>query len=160
MLGLSDSKVSMLDGGLLDQKHQAIKDTLVVWDILVRDDTHLLGSTLADRYDSLQRFTTENLWLYEHPQHAPVNFGHTFTPDIFLPNNWDGCRWDEAWDVVNTVNAPFTHGKYGDPDYEIKPVLEGLVFKNPKGELGMGFNEKNNDEWMMRSRVPTGRHPF
>lgn len=159
-LGIQPGTVTILDGGLLHQKHQAIKDTLVLWDILVHNDKHLLGTTLDSRYVQLFAAATQNPWTYENPTHGTVEFGLCFTPNVFIPRNWEPDAWDDAWDLVNTVNAPYTTGTPNDPTYEIKPVLEGLVFKDPLGTLEMGFKEKNNDSWMMRSRVPTGRHAF
>jgi hypothetical protein len=159
-LGVEPGAVTILDGGLLDQKHQAIKDTIVLWDILVHNNQHLLGTTLDSRYVQLFAAATTDPWIYEHPKHAPQEFGLKFTPNVFIPRNWEPCMWDHMWELVATVNAPFTHGTPKDTNYEIKPVLEGLVFKDPLGVLEMGFKEKNNDSWMMRSRVPTGRHAF
>lgn len=159
-LAIQPGTVTILDGGLLDQKHQAIKDTIVLWDILVYNDQHLIGTTLDERYTQLHQAATQNPWTYENKGHGPVEFGLKFTENVFIPKNWESCEWDNAWDLVHTVNAPFTHGKPGDPNYEIKPVLEGLVFKDPSGTLEMGFKEKNNDSWMCRSRVETGRHRF
>lgn len=159
LLGLNPHKTSMLDGGLLDQKHQAIKDTIVIWDILVRDDQHLIGTTYSDRYDQLLPHADQP-WVYEHSKHAPINFGNSFTQDTFIPISWEAPLWPEVWNTVETVNAPWTIGKPNDPDYQIKPVLEGLFFKDPNGTLEMGYREKNNDSWQIRSRVHTGRHRF
>lgn len=159
-LGVQTGTVTMIDGGLLDQKHQAIKDTIVLWDILVYNDQHLLGTTLDARYTQLSAAATTEPWVYGHPAHAPQEFGLMFTKNIFIPRNWEPCMWDHAWDIVNTVNAPWTTGTPKSKNYEIKPVLEGLVFKDPLGTLEMGFKERNNDTWLCRSRVQTGRHRF
>lgn len=160
ILGLANNKVSMLDGGLLDQKHAAIKDTIAIWDILVRDDEHLIGTRYIDRHDQLFTEAEHGLWVYEHKSRYPIVFGHTFTPDLLIPVNYEPHEWDSLWDIIATINAPFTIGNPNDTNYEIKPLIEGLVFKDPNGTLEMGFNEKNNDSWMMRSRVKTGRHLF
>lgn len=171
ILCLQPDQISMLDGGLLDQKHQAIKDTIVIWDILVKNDEQLLGTTYLHRYNTLhdiaqRRFERGHTcnWLYEHGTTPPIKFGTCFSnisqPNIFIPGNWPSNEWNEAWKIVEMVNAPFTKGKPGDTTYEIKPVLEGLVFKNPNGQLAMGYSEKNNSDWMIRSRVQTGRHRF
>lgn len=179
ILGLRKDSVSMLDGGLLDQKHQAIKNTIVIWDILVRNGEQLLGTKYKDRYDSLYQHATKEPWYYKGPiipgskdprpqpnlgegvhHHEPINFGKTYTPSIFIPDNWEPKDWDKAWELVHKANAPFTLGKPNSKDYEIKPVLEGLVYKDPNGILEMGYREKNNESWMVRSRVTTGRHQF
>lgn len=153
-LGVQNGTVTILDGGLLDQKHAAIKNTIVLWDILVLNDEHLIGTRYDDRYTQLAQIATDNQWEYQNPAHGPIPFGRKFTENVFIPKNWEACEWDNAWDIVHTVNKPYTNGE------DIKPVLEGLVFKDPDGALEMGFKESNNDSWMMRSRVKTGRHRF
>ena len=153
-LGLAKDSYHLLDGGLLDQKHRAIKDTIVIWDILVRDGEHLLGTTYLDRYQSIAK-TAETPWHYTNEHHSN-KFGLTWdketTPNILLPELWPPQTWNDLWDMIHETNKPF-EGICG-------PLLEGLVFKNPKGTLGMGFTEKNNKDWIMRSRVTTGRHTF
>lgn len=165
ILGLSKSEISMIDGGLLHQKHATIKDTIVIWDILVRDGEHLIGTTYNERYDFLtgnrvlNGGTTEQ-WVLTLLNGTTHNLGLKFTDNIFMPNSYPPDYWDRLWDFVDNVNAIYTRGKPGDKNYECKPILEGLFFKDPQGTLEMGFKQKNNDSWQMRSRVPTGRHLF
>jgi hypothetical protein len=159
-LGHQPGHLTILDGGLLDQKHRAIKDTIVIWDMLVINGQHLIGTTYQNRYDRLAQISSLETWDYKHASHAPVSFGQLLTTDVFMPNNIAAADWDTAWDLVYMVNQPFTTGKPNQPNYDCKPVLEGLVFKDPHGTLSMGFKEKNNDSWMIRSRVTTGRHQF
>lgn len=142
----------LFDGGLLDSKHKAIKDTIVIWDILVRNGEHLLDTTYADRYASLA-LDGMKPWVFSHEQYsAPVKFGLSYTSRIFLPENHTHDKWPELWQLVEKVNAPWND--------TAGPLLEGLVFKDPQGRLGMGYREKNNSGWLMRSRVKTGRHDF
>lgn len=172
-LGLSRTSWSLLDGGLLNDKHSAIKNTLVLWDILVLDNTHLLGSTYADRHD----FLAGNLcgshntsWTFKD-----FDFGMKVSQDILIPRNYtpnlagttqnDGNPQGDAWAAlwtgfIDVVNAPYTVGKPGDRNYDIKPLIEGLMFKDPTGKLERGMKEKNNSTWQCRSRVQTGRHMF
>jgi hypothetical protein len=152
-LGVTPGTVTILDGGVLDQKHAAIKDTIVLWDILVYNDDHLIGTTYDARYVQLIAAATQESWMFDQ-----YDFGLQFTKNVFIPRNWED--WDAAWDMVHAANAPYTTGKPGDRDYDCKPVLEGLFFKNPLGKLQMGFKESNNSDWNMRSRVQTGRHRF
>jgi hypothetical protein len=184
-LGLSKTDWSLLDGGLLDQKHSAIKDTIVIWDILVLDGLHLLGSTYEDRYNFLLNTLTGGVnhtvpWLYSHKSHGPLDFGVRLDDNVFMPRNYQGNRanypddhghpndgnpsgdaWQYLWDnLITVVNAPYTIGKPGDRNYVCHPVLEGLVFKKGSGKLEMGYKEKNNNKWQVRSRVATGRHAF
>lgn len=170
-LGLSKTSWSLLDGGVLDQKHNAIKNTIVIWDILVMDGLHLLGSTYQDRYNFLQgKLDTGTPWMFKD-----FDFGRKITDNTLMPRNYtgniagtatnDGNPQGDAWhvlwkEVINTANQPYTTGKPGDKNYDCKPILEGLVFKNGDGKLTRGMKEKNNSEWMVKSRVQTGRHLF
>lgn len=145
-LGLSPDNYHVFDGELLDQKHSEIKDTIVIWDILVMDGEHLLDSTYMLRHDSLcKALSKEERWFYKS-----WDFGFRLSDHVLLPQSYAGSDWDYLWDVVSKVNAPF-------PD---RPLLEGLMLKDPLGTLERGFREKNNGTWMVRSRVQTGRHNF
>ncbi len=157
-LNLSTDHWHLLDGELLDHKHIAIRDTIVIWDILVHNNEHLLNSTYGDRYNWLHDNLDNSLsWNYKD-----FDFGIRLDDNILMPRNYTGVKtWQDLWtDVVNKVNLPYTIGKPGDKNYSCKPLLEGLVFKDLMGKLEMGFKEKNNHTWMCRSRVETGRHKF
>ncbi|RKZ12569.1 hypothetical protein DRQ50_11745 [bacterium] len=148
-LGLDRNKYHLLDGGLLDQKHRAIKDTIVIWDILVRDSKHLLGTTYQERYQSI--LAPEDVpWYWS--QHGMHRLGTSYTPNIFHPEYHPATIWPDLWEMIDTINKEYKN--------ICGPLLEGLVFKNPQGILGMGITEKNNSNWLMRSRVTTGRHTF
>jgi len=158
-LALNPDDWTLLDGGLLDTKHRAIKDTLVIWDLLVLNNQHLLQTTYQERYNHLHNhLSTPTTWNYTHPtnphNHPPIPFGTTITPNIFIPHNHPPETWDHLWEQVDTANKPYTIGQ------DISPVLEGLVLKNGSGKLTSGFRENNNSSWMVRSRVRTGRHRF
>ena len=145
-LGLNPTGYHLLDGELLDQKHIAIKDTVVIWDILVRDGQHLLGTTYGERHSTLYDvISQEEKWL-----HKAQHFGIRLSDNVFFATNLGASLWDGAWDMVLEVNKP-----YGD-----KPLLEGLVIKDPNGVLERGWRESNNGEWLVRCRVKTGRHNF
>lgn len=160
-IGLHEpGSTTILDGGLLDQKHAAIKDTIVIWDILVHNNEHLIGTNYQHRYNIIKTTATNQNWEYHHKSHQPIPFGLKITNNIFIPNNWPAQLWDTAWDNIQTVNQPYTTGSPNSANYDCKPVLEGLIFKDPKGKLEFGFKPKNNDSWIIRSRVRTGRHQF
>lgn len=146
-LQLDPTGYHLLDGGLLDQKHSAIKDTLVIWDILVQDGQHLLGTTYQHRYNKL--LISDEPWYYK--QHV---FGMKITDNIFVADYYQPEDHEMLWDMVDEVNAPYTKGN------EIKPLLEGVVIKDPEATLEMGYKEKNNTSWIVKSRVKTGRHRF
>jgi hypothetical protein len=159
-LGHIPGHLTLLDGGLLDQKHRAIKDTIVIWDILVLNDQHLIGTTYSQRHNQILSISSVETWDYHHDSSTSIPFGQKLSEDIFTPNNIPPEHWQQAWNTIEKVNEPFTIGKPNQPGYQCSPVLEGLVFKDPHGLLEMGFKQQNNDSWMIRSRVKTGRHTF
>jgi hypothetical protein len=159
-LGHIPGHLTLLDGGLLDQKHRAIKDTIVIWDMLVLNDQHMIGTSYQSRHDEILSISSMETWNYQHDSHGIVPFGHLLSENIFTPFNIEPSLWDDSWKIIEKVNRPFTTGEPEDSNYQCSPVLEGLVFKDPDGLLEMGFKERNNDSWMIRSRVRTGRHMF
>lgn len=155
LLGLRDGEYHLLDGGLLDQKHRAIKDTIVIWDVLVENGQHLLGTTYVARHDRLiTSISSEETFWYNSDHHDPIDFGIKLDGNVLLARYYKADDVAKIWDTVDTINAPFT------VDGNLKPVLEGVVYKDPDGKLDMGYQEKNNGDWMVRSRVKTGRHRF
>lgn len=134
------------------------------------DGVHLLGSTYADRYNFLRGKLESGTFEFQG-----LDFGIRVSDDILMPRNYpgnlagtianDGNPPGDAWavlwrDVIEVANRPYTVGKPGDRNYDCKPVLEGLMFKDPRGKLERGMKEKNNFAWQCRSRVETGRHRF
>lgn len=138
----------LLDGGLLHQKHASIKNTLVIWDILVHNGQQLLGTTYQERYNIINNLQEGKPYTYQE-----ITIGNKITTDIFIPQNFPPQQWDNCWKEIDKINQPFI--KQG-----IGPAIEGLVFKDPNGILKPGFQEKNNGDWQVRSRVTTGRHQF
>lgn len=154
ILDLPENEYHLLDGGLLDQKHTAIKDTIAIWDILVKNSVHLVGTTYISRHTQLAMELDKEEWIYHHPKTGDTPFGYKITENIFLAKYYNTEDYNTLWETVEKVNAPFTNGK------DIKPLLEGVVLKYPNGILQMGYREKNNTDWMAKSRVTTGRHRF
>lgn len=159
---LGSSGRTLLDGGLLHSRHTALKDTIVIWDVLIRptqehpEGAHLLGSTVQERYDWLRSLITSSPPLGEFVINGePI--GYLLLPRIIVPkfihagSNMD--EWDKLWEIVERVNKH-------QSNISGQPILEGLVFKNPHGILKHGLTEKNNSDWISRSRVRTGRHLF
>jgi len=138
----------LLDGGLLHQKHASIKNTIVIWDILVHNGQHLLGTTYQERYKIIETLQQNKPYLY-----GEFTIGNQITPNVFIPQNHQHNTWDQCWQEIDKINEPFLKQNVG-------PVIEGLMFKDPNGILKPGFNEKNNGEWQVRSRITTGRHVF
>lgn len=143
---------SLIDGGLLDAKHPAIKDQIVIWDILVKNGEHLLGTTYEERYAQIAAIG-DNPHHYDpyHKKHRTLDIGISITSDIFYPRWYDKEQYNNLWNLVETANAPYP---------TTSPIFEGCVLKDPLGTLTVGYKAKNNTEWMAKSRVTTGRHKF
>ncbi len=143
---------SLLDGGLLDSKHPAIKDQIVIWDIIVRNGTHLLGTSYQERFEQIQKIGSGSHYYQPyHGKHAALDIGISLTKDVFCPRWYTREIYNHLWELVTTANKPFPQSS---------PVFEGCVIKDPTGILEMGFKTKNNTTWMAKSRVTTGRHKF
>jgi hypothetical protein len=142
--------LTILDGGLLDSKHPAIKDQIVIWDMIVHNTNHLLGTTYEERYQRILGIG-EGSHLYDppHKKHPTLDIGVSITTDIFCPRWYDRTQYGRIWEIVQIANAPFP-----------SPVFEGSVIKDPTGILEIGFKVKNNTNWQVKSRVKTGRHQF
>jgi len=156
LLGLAPNEYHLLDGGLLDAKHRAIKDTIVVWDVLVDSGMYQVGTTYRDRYEKYFGAHTRQrpFWNFSHQDYEKSHtFGFALTKNTFFPSNHKHQTWDELWERVHAVNKPWLNMGVG-------PLLEGLVFKDLSGKLKRAYREKNNQHWVMRSRVATGRHAF
>lgn len=137
----------LLDGGLLDKKHKAIKNTIVIWDILVIDGQHQLGTTYQERYNIIKQLTNGKPYTWQ--DHT---LGQQITEDILIPDNLKAPQWPQAWETIDQINDQYQN--------QAGPLIEGLVYKDPTGKLETGFREKNNSKWLCRSRVETGRHKF
>lgn len=145
-LGLNPNNIHILDGGLLEQKTKTIKDTIAIWDILVRDNYQLLGTTYQERYHQIAIGTCP--WKYSHEKLAsPITFGKAYSENIFHLE-------------INPLEDPLTAWSTVQKTNVDGIVLEGLVWKDPNGILEAGFRENNNSDWLCRSRIPTGRHNF
>lgn len=140
----------LLDGGLLDQKHPAIKDKIVIWDILVHNGTHQLGTTYSERYLKILEVSKQETQQYIDKQGNTYNIGQKITQDIFTPHNNPSTEWENMWDIIDNINKPFPNN----------PLIEGLVYKNLNGVLQLGLKVDNNIDWSYKSRVKTKRHNF
>lgn len=150
---LHTGEYTLYDGGLLHAKHAAIKHTIVIWDVLVRNGEALIGTTYKERFATIQALATDQPYYHTNPDGQNYILGLKITDDILTPINIGPQDWDAAWDLVDAINKPWIAKDCG-------PLIEGLVYKDPTGELEHGFKPENNSTWMCRSRVTTGRHAF
>lgn len=149
ILGLKEDSWSYLDAGLLHKKHRAIKNTLVIWDILVRDNDYLTGTTYISRFNSIIDKAVE--------PYAYNDFllGYRLTDNILVPKNFKHDEWGQCWQDVTEINKSVG---FTDENSPVGPLLEGLVLKDPHGTLSFASREANNTDWSVRCRVKTGRH--
>lgn len=139
----------LLDGGLLHDKHAAIKNTIVIWDMLVLNSKHQLQTTYKQRYEELLELLSGQRIEYRHKAAGAERLGWRLSDNILIPDVYEEREWDTAWGLVERVNASYP-----------TPLLEGLVLRNPNGRLQLGYNQVNNSSWLCRSRVVSGRHRF
>lgn len=151
-LQISTLETSILDGELIDSKHKALKDTIAIWDILVKNSKHLIGTTYKERYDMIT--PTNNNYTFKAP-HGNFTIGKKYSKDILRPENYNHKHWNNMWDLVDNINKP-----YKTKNGTLAPLIEGLVFKNPHGTLEPGWNNNNNSDWQCRSRVKTNISQF
>lgn len=132
---------TLLDGGLIHDRHAAIKDTIVIWDIIILQSKYQTQPTYQQRYDKLQALTKQPYY------HNNIQIAQCITDNIIIPINY--TQFETAWSIVDQVNKPYD-----------TPLLEGVMIKNPLSQLRRATKPINNSEWQVRSRVTTGRHLF
>lgn len=169
-LGFEPGKWCAFDGGLLFNKHKLIRDVLVIWDILAINGKSAFDTVYPDRYMQLFQmlavsgpkpvFINSHGISYDENKGVLVGFelvaGLNDMPGIILPVNINYQDYDSAWDNVNNLNAAV----YRDNKDIDQPILEGVVFKSLSHKLELMNTEKNNGDFMARSRVVTRRHKF
>lgn len=140
VLPVERDKWSVFDGELMYRGVENtalgnIRHTFYLWDILVLNGDHMLGSLYRDRYQKLY----DMLGAADKPrdEHAIQISPHIWMAINLLPEEWD-AKW------------PLTATKW----------VEGFVLKNLSGRLTPGYKEENNSEWLIRCRKETGRSRF
>jgi hypothetical protein len=124
------NKWSVLDSELLHAKVAGgeIKDTFLVWDILVHNNSYLIRTTYGERYQQVldicgARDTPVKDW------YIPAS-PHLWVAPCVPPEQWD--RW---WS-----------------EHIEDPYIEGFVFKDLNAKLSVGLSEKNNGSWNIRCK--------
>lgn len=126
-------KWTVIDGELLHLKHASVKNTLYLFDILVLNSELLLYQDYAIRYEKLINIL------------SPLGYddiASRVSEHIWVANNILPADWDNYWSLTQN------------------PIIEGFVFKNPKGVLKPMFTAKNNSDWMVRCRKSTKSYAF
>lgn len=106
----------------------------VIWDMLVYNGEHLLGSTVEERLDLLSDIypvTSHDGWIGQISE-------NTFRALTIQPDHFSSA-WKE---LIGTQ------------------MYEGMVFKKKTGKLGLGFNANNNTGWQVKVRKPTKNYSY
>lgn len=125
----------VLDSELLHAKDSSIKNTICIYDVLVKDGEYLLGSTYDQRYQMLMEMT-------DAASYTPNDVAHKLTDNLWVSRNYYAHEWDERWKLTAVS------------------WIEGFVFKKIDVRLQPGFSEDNNSSWMIRCRKPTNVSRF
>lgn len=118
----------------------------VMWDILVHDSQYLVGFTLSERLELMER-----LWPCQRMQvtdRGLVEYKHLCYTGI--------------QGVYKTPSYLGGSGYFSELYKEliITDAYEGLVLKKAGAKLDLGFGEKNNSGWQLKIRKPTKNAKF
>ncbi len=156
ILGFSDDRWSYIDGGILDKKHHFIKQTMIVWDILVMNDEYLVDTTYESRYNMLASKCSEPYIV--NVNGLTMDIGLKLTENIIVPRIINSDAWESTWNAINELNAKL--GFIPGEKSTCGPLIEGFMFKDMKAKLEYSSKQVNNSSWNVRCRIETGRHAF
>jgi hypothetical protein len=129
---LSTKPFTLLESGwyvfvseVLNNKVPGFRDIQYVFDLLVCKGTYLVGVTLAERLDLLNRMFAAQIT------------DETYSHYVITPNVW----------LAKTITSGFVR-KFEEIE---KPEDEGLVLKNPNAELELCMKGANNG-WQVKCR--------
>ena len=136
-LGPDESHI--LDGELMHSKTKGLKDTLILFDLLVYKNEYLLDTKALERYLLLQAILDEPdcRESVTGKRIAIKVMEHVWLAETFCTNFED--RFNHAIELDE---------------------VEGLVLKKVVGKLERGFREENNGSWLIRCRKPHKNYGF
>jgi ATP-dependent DNA ligase len=121
-----------MNKGQKDGKKKLFNGKFVIFDILVYNGNHLVGTTFSERQELLNS-------LYETQPFDP--WISQISNSVYRANNVENP--EQNW-------SPLTEtGMY-----------EGYVFKKKDGKLDYGFNSGNNSGWQVKIRKPTKNYSY
>jgi ATP-dependent DNA ligase len=140
-LNLPHGCFHVLDGGLLHYKTSRVKNTIVLWDILVFENRWLIGSSYKERYKILKSVCGNPL------------------KNVTLKYRKDGkaIAVDVALEVTKHLwLARSFRGNFRELFEKARPLaeIEGLVLKDPNAKLQRPFKMTENAKWLIRVRKP------
>jgi len=116
-----------------DRKGNLFNGVFVIFDILVYNGKHLVGSTFIERQAILDK---------EYPSRDYDGFISSVSQNVYRVNNFVsdfGSKWN---DIIKT------------------DMYEGWVMKRPSGKLEKGIRENNNTGWQLKCRKPTKNYQY
>jgi ATP-dependent DNA ligase len=115
----------------------------IIWDILVYDGEYLIGKTLIERLNLLEKlFPCSQMLLIKDKLKGFAHLCVTKYDGIFKAPTYTQDFVKLYEEIVDT------------------DLYEGLVLKRKDAKLSFGFNEKNNNEWQIKCRKPTKNYDF
>jgi ATP-dependent DNA ligase len=115
----------------------------VIWDILVYNSNYMLGSTLIERLELLERlFPSSTMIVSKDKINSYAHLCVTKYEGVFKAPTYVNMFQDLYQDIVDT------------------DLYEGLVLKRKDAKLSLGLTEKNNNEWQIKCRKPTKNYDF
>lgn len=116
-----------------DEFGKVFNHKLMIFDILVLDNEHLVGKTFIERYNILKdmlNVVDENEYAYK------------ITDNIYLTKNFFS-GFGEIWDKLTKID-----------------MIEGLVLKRKEAGLEPGVTEKNNTKSQLKCRKSTKNYSY
>jgi hypothetical protein len=117
-----------------DDWRQPFNHKLVIFDILVHESKHLIGSSTVDRLNII-----DNMFKYED------------------------CKWDYLSQVSENIFVVKSFGSNFSEIFQelIKiDMVEGVVLKRKSAKLESGIREDNNSKWMLKTRKPHKNYKY
>lgn len=107
---------------------------LVIFDILVNESNHLVGSELVDRVTMLDS-------MFDHKE-CDLSYLTQVSENIYMVKSYES-GFQSLFETFSKVD-----------------MLEGLVLKRKNAKLEIGIREDNNSKWMLKSRKPHKNYKF
>jgi len=123
-----------LNKNKLDENGSPFNHKLIIFDILVHESDHLVGSTFIDRIDLLDK-------LYGQDE-CEKNYLYKYTDNIYRVKSYKN-DFERIFNDLTKID-----------------VIEGIVFKRKNARLELGTTENNNAKSMVKARKPTKNYRF
>lgn len=132
-----------LNKGKLGEHNEKEADKFIIWDILVWEGKYLIGQTLTDRLELLEKI---------HPCRRLV-----VHPDKLEMYEYLCCT-----EFKGIYKAPAYMNNFAALYRDIikTDLYEGIVLKKRDSRLTYGFQELNNNDWQIKCRKETKLYQF